>query len=576
MEKEKRTVLNKSHYLVLGASLLVLGLGFTLMSLDTAPYGFGTLDLTIGPAVVLLGLLLPFFSLFTLKRTLKKDTARTRFDTLNTGLGWLLFGGALTVYVCTLEPTTSFWDCGEFISSAYKLQVPHPPGAPLFLLIGRLFSALAFGDVTQVAYWVNMVSALASAFTILFLFWSITILAKKLVASDSTNPDQSQTILILASGVIGALSFTFSDSFWFSAVEAEVYALSSFFTAIVFWAMLRWRSSTSPVSGYRWLLLIAYLIGLSIGVHLLNLLAIPAMAFIYYYRYHTFSYKGALLTLLISLVLIAFIMWGIIPGLPAVAGNLEIFFINVIGLPFGAGIIIFLMIFTGTIIYSLRAATRRGSLLGQTLVLGFIYVLIGYSVYLVVPIRSGYNPLIDENNPEDILSFVSYLRREQYEQRPLLYGPQFSAELIDQKNGAAKYARGKIRYEIVDYSLEPVYDPKGLQVLPRLYHQAPEHIAEYKKWVNIREGEKPTMGQNLAFLFRYQLGHMYGRYFLWNFVGRDSDVQHAGINWPWETQNKLPLELARNKARNNYFCCRFYSAWPVVSIISGGRKAMRR
>jgi len=553
MEKENRSVLSTAHYLVLLAGLVVLGLGFSLMCLDTAPYGFGTLGLTIGPLLVLLGLALPFFSIFTLKAIAGKDKSRTKFDLLNRLTGWLIFSIALTVYVLTLEPTTSFWDCGEFIASAYKLQVPHPPGAPLFLLIGRLFSLLSFGDVTKVAFWVNMVSALASAFTILFLFWTITSLAYKILVKFSAIPDKYQTVLILASGAIGAFSFTFSDSFWFSAVEAEVYALSSFFTALVFWAMLRWESTTDPVKGYRWLILIAYLLGLSIGVHLLNLLAIPAMAFIYYHRYYAFRYKGALLTLIISLLLIAVIMWGIIPGLPALAGNFEIFFINQIGLPFGAGLIIFLVLFTGSLIYGLQVATRRGNFRWQTLLLSFIYILIGYSTYLIVPIRSGYNPLIDENNPEDILSFVSYLRREQYEQRPLLYGPQFSTDLIDQQQGAAKYARGKNNYEIVDNTIEPVYDPKALQVLPRLYHQAPEQIAEYKKWVNIKEGEKTTLGQNLAFLLRYQLGHMYGRYFLWNFVGRDSDVQHAGVNWPWEKSTDLPYELARNKARNNYF-----------------------
>ena len=468
MEKENQSVLNTARYLVLVASLLVLGLGFSLMCLDAAPYGFGTLGLTIGPVLVLLGLLLPFFSLFTFKAKTGEDKRLTKFDRLNRLTGWLIFALALLVYVLTLEPTTSFWDCGEFIASVYKLQVPHPPGAPLFLLIGRLFSFLAFGDVTQVAFWINMVSAVASAFTILFLFWTITLLARKILVKPAATPGHFQIALILASGAIGALSFTFSDSFWFSAVEAEVYALSSFFTAIVFWAMLRWESTTDPVKGYRWLLLIAYLVGLSIGVHLLNLLAIPAMAFIYYNRNYAFGYKGALLTLLISLLLIAVIMWGIIPGLPALAGNFEIFFINQIGLPFGTGIIIFLVLFTGSLLYALKLVTKRGHFGGQTLLLSFIYILIGYSAYLIVPIRSGYNPLIDENNHEDILSFVSYLRREQYEQRPLLYGPQFATALTGQHLGAPKYARGKNNYEIVDYAIEPVYDSKELQVLPRL------------------------------------------------------------------------------------------------------------
>ncbi|KAA9325715.1 DUF2723 domain-containing protein [Adhaeribacter soli] len=520
------------------------------MTLDQEDHGFGFLGLTLGPALVLLGLILPFFSIFSSGINFRNQTG---FQKLNRLTGWLVFTLALTVYVFTLEPTTSFWDCGEFIASAYKLQVPHPPGAPLFLLVGRMFSLLALGDVKQVAYWVNMVSALSSAFTVLFLFWTITLLARKLVEEKAEKVSPLQTILILSSGVVGALSFTFSDSFWFSTVEAEVYALSSFFTAIVFWAMLKWETAEKKETGSRWLLLIAYLLGLSIGVHLLNLLAIPAMALIYFHRNFRFTYKGALLTLLISLGIIGLIMWGIIPGLPAVAGSLEVFFVNAFGLPFGSGILVFLLLFIAFLVYALKRSITKRNALWQTALLGLVYILIGYSSYLIIPIRSAYNPPVDENNPEEILSFVSYLRREQYGERPLLYGPQFSAELIDQQRGAPQYARVKDRYEVVDHKVEPVYKPKDLSLLPRLYSNSPLHLYEYKKWVNIREGEKPTMSQNLSFLFRYQLGHMYGRYFLWNFAGRESDVQHAGVLWPWEKPDDLPHEIQTNKARNNYY-----------------------
>jgi hypothetical protein len=555
--KENVPVFDKRNYGWLLASLVVLFIGFILMASDKEPYGFGVVGLTIGPAVVLMGLILPFFSILRGNRLSGRRFGNSLFDTWNVLTGWATFALALTVYTWTLEPTTSFWDCGEFIASAYKLQVPHPPGAPLFLLVGRMFSLLAGSDVTRVAWWINMVSAISSAFTILFLFWTITLLAKKVLVKTGQTPGPSQVIIILGSGAVGALSYTFTDSFWFSAVEAEVYAFSSFFTAFVFWAMLKWEAAADPRTGYRWLILIAYMVGLSIGVHLLNLVAIPAMGFIYYYRYHSFSYRGALLTLGISLGLIAVIMWGIIPGLPAMAGSLEIFGVNVLGLSFGSGIVIFLALFFMAIIYLLRKAITRGQPLAQVVLLGFIYVLVGYSSYLIIPIRSGYNPMIDENNPEELLRFVSYLRREQYEQRPLLYGPQFSAELIDQQDGAPKYARGKNRYEVVDHQVVPVYDPKGMSLLPRLYSSTPSHLNEYKKWVSIREAQRPTMGQNLSYLFRYQLGHMYGRYFGWNFVGRDSDVQHAGVFWPWERDQDLPHEIAANKARNNYYMLPF-------------------
>lgn len=555
--KANAPVFGKQNYGWLLASLVVLCTGFTIMASDQAPYGFGLLGLTIGPAVVLVGLIIPFFFILLGYNDSGPESGRTIFDVWNVITGWGIFALALTVYVLTLEPTASFWDCGEFIASAHKLQVPHPPGAPLFLLVGRMFSLLAGSDVTQVAWWINLVSAVSSAFTILLLFRTITLLARKVLVKPGETPGPTRTVIILASGAVGGLSYTFTDSFWFSAVEAEVYAFSSFFTAFVFWAMLKWEATADQRQAYRWLILIAYMVGLSIGVHLLNLVAIPAMAFIYYFRYHSFSYRGALITLSLSLGLIAAIMWGIIPGLPALAGSLELFSVNALGLPFGSGIIIFLALFIAAIIYLLRQAVTRQWPLGQAVLLGFIYLLVGYSAYLIVPIRSGYNPLIDENNPEDLLGFVSYLRREQYEQRPLFYGPQFSAEIIDQRQGPPKYARGKDSYQVVDHQLEPVYDPKGMSLLPRLYSNSPAHLAEYKKWVHIREGQKPTMGQNLRYLLGYQLGHMYGRYFGWNFIGRDSDVQQAGIRWPWERDLDLPHEVAANKARNNFYMLPF-------------------
>ena len=553
MQKQPVHLFTKLNYLILLTGLSILMLGFIIMCLDDQPYGFGLLGLTVGPGLVMIGLLVPFGSILTgfVEKNLKK--VPDNFSRINRWAGWLVFTVALAVYLLTLEPTASFWDCGEFIAAAYKLQVPHAPGAPLFLLLGRLFSLLALGNGTQVAFWINSISALASAFTVLFLFWTITILARRLVVKPGIKPTKSQFFLIIGSGLIGALSFAFSDSFWFSAVEAEVYALSSFFTAFVVWAMLQWEGSTTPAAGYRWLLLIAYLMGLSIGVHLLNLLAIPAMAFIYYYRYYSFSWRGTLLTFILSLLLIGVIMAGIITGLPSLAGAFELFFVNTIGLPFRSGLLLFALLFVSLLAYGLRQTHQKQKPTGQLLLLSFMFMVVGYSSYLIVPIRSNYNPLLDENNPEDVLSFVSYLKREQYEQRPLLYGPQYATELIDQEPGKPEYVPGKEKYEVADYKIVPVYDPKGLQLLPRLYSNDPNHLAEYQKWVSIDPTKLPSFGQNILFMLRYQLGHMYGRYFLWNFVGRDSDVQHAGVNWPWKSNQALPYTVATNKARNTYF-----------------------
>jgi hypothetical protein len=475
------------------------------------------------------------------------------YHKINNIIGWIIFLIAATVYGSTIEPTASFWDAGEFIACSYKLLVPHPPGAPFYLLVARIFSMFAGDNVLLVAPLINFLSGLVSAFTVLFLFWAITRMGRKLLVRNA-EPTFGQTLLIMGSGMVGALAFTFSDSFWFSAVEAEVYGMSAFFSAFVFWAMLKWESKASEVSSDKWLILIAYMVGLSIGVHLLNLLAIPALAFIYYYRKTSKpTRKGAIITFLLSSLVIVVILWGIIPGLPSLAGSFEVFFINNIGLPFGSGIWIFLALFIGLIIYGFRYSFRHNQRYLNTALLSLVFILIGYASYMIIPIRSAYDPTIDENDPENIVSFVSYLKREQYGDRPLFYGPQFTAEVIDQEQGDPRYIKGKDKYEIVDYKVEPVYDPKDMSLLPRIYSNQPMHIQEYKKWVPIQEGRKPTMGENLSFLMKYQLGHMYWRYFLWNFVGRDSDVQNAGVLWPTESAQGLPDRVAESKARNNFY-----------------------
>ncbi|MBC6610533.1 DUF2723 domain-containing protein [Hymenobacter sp. BT507] len=483
------------------------------------------------------------------------------YSRLNNGVGWGVFGVSLLVYLLTLEPTASFWDCGEFIACSYKLLVPHPPGAPTFLLLGRLVSLLSFGDVTKVAVLVNGLSAVSSAFTVLFLFWSITLLAKKLVLrrpglhdDRGLAPTLGQSLLIVGAGAVGALSFAFSDSFWFNAEEAEVYAMSALGTAAVVWLMLKWENRADEADSDKWLVLLAYVIGLSIGVHLLNLLAIPALGFLYYFRRQTNpNWGGGIATLVVSFVLVGAILVGIIPGLPTLAGNFEVFFINNLGLPFNSGIVLFMLLLVGLIWLGFRQSFVRRSQLLNTFMLCFVFILIGYSSYLIVPIRSSYHPTINENDPEDVLSFVSYLKREQYGDRPLLYGPQFNAQAVSQQDGAPRYVRQGDKYVVAERRQELVYRDEDKMLLPRLYSNDPRHIQEYQKWVDIREGVKPTMGQNLSFLFRYQMGHMFWRYFLWNYAGRESDVQQAGTVWPTETSQGLPERVAESKARNQFF-----------------------
>ncbi|WP_439881462.1 glycosyltransferase family 117 protein [Pontibacter sp. MBLB2868] len=476
----------------------------------------------------------------------------TDYRKINNLVGWVVFLIATTVYVLTLEPTASFWDAGEFIATSYKLLVPHPPGAPFYLLVGRIFSMFA-SDPTQVAWWVNLLSALCSSFTVLFLFWTITILAKKLLIKEGAMPTKGNILLIMGSGAVGALAYTFSDSAWFSAEEAEVYAMSSFFTAIVFWAMLRWEAKVGEAHSDKWLVLIAYLVGLSIGAHLLNLVTIPALAFIYYFRLYKPSFWGGVVAFAVSAVIVVTILWGVIPGLPSVAGGFEVFFVNTLGLPFGSGVITFVILLIIAIVIGLQYSIRHNKRVLNTAILSFIFVLIGYSSYMMIPIRSSYEPTIDENDPDDILTFVAYLKREQYGDRPLLYGPQYNAQPVDQEQGAPRYVKGKDRYIETGRKVEPVYDSKDKTLLPRVYSDQPQHIEEYKKWIDLKEGQAPTFGQNLSFLMRYQLGHMYWRYFLWNFVGRESDVQNAGVLWFGKNDPNAPDRVLNSEARNTFY-----------------------
>ena len=476
------------------------------------------------------------------------------YNKINNVTGWAVFAIATVVYILTIEPTASFWDCGEFIAVSYKLEVPHPPGAPLFLLIGRMFSFLAGGDVEQVAFWINMVSAISSGFTILFLFWSITLLGKKVLKVPEGTETTAQTVLLMGAGLIGALAYTFSDSFWFSATEAEVYGLSSFFTAFVFWGILRWEHIVDSAAANRWLILLAYMMGLSIGVHLLNLVAIPALGLIYYFhKYTKVTARGILVTMLISGAIILLIMVGIIPGLPSLAGSFEVFFVNSIGLPFGSGFVVLVLMLLGGLGYGLWYSIQHKRPILNTSLLALTFILIGYSSYSLVLIRSRYNPPIDENNPETIISFVSYLKREQYGSRPLSYGQYFTAELTAQEEGDPVYEKGEEKYIVSDYKLENTYDPKKSTIFPRAYSNQGNHPQLYRQWMGLRPNEEPNFADNLYFFFRYQVGHMYMRYFMWNFAGRASDIKDAGWLRPWEGNAGLPDIIATNKARNQFY-----------------------
>jgi hypothetical protein len=467
------------------------------------------------------------------------------YKKLNNTLGWIIFGIASCVYIMTAEPTASFWDCGEYVATAFKLQVGHPPGAPLFQLIGRFFTLFAFGNTANVALMVNIMSALSSGFTILFLFWTLTILGKKL-ALRSGEMTTGKMYAIFGGAIVGSLAYTFSDSFWFSAVEGEVYAMSSFFTALVFWAILKWDEASDEKHSFRWLIFIAYMVGLSVGVHLLNLLAIPAIAFVYYFKKHKqTSYKGMIITFIISILILGFVMNGIIPWIVKLAGYSELFFVNTLGLPFNTGTIIYFILLIGAIFFGLRYTRQNQKVILNTVLWGITFILIGYSSFFLLVIRSNANPPIDENSPEDAISLLSYLNREQYGDWPVLYGQYFNAPIVDRKDGNPVYRKNRVsgKYEIIDdrKGTIPVYNDEFTTLFPRMWNDSEQrYIKDYKTWSKMKGiptkatdeyGEsktldKPTFGENLRFFFRYQIGHMYFRYFMWNFSGRQD-------NWNW-------------------------------------------
>lgn len=493
----------------------------------------------------------------------------TNFKFVNRITGWLVFLIATITYMLTVEPTVSFWDCGEFITSSYKLEVGHPPGAPFFMLLARFFSLFA-SDVTQVAFMVNSVSALASSFTILFLFWTITHLARHIIGNEKSL-DKGNFFAVIGTGIVGSLAYTFSDTFWFSAVEGEVYALSSLFTAIVFWAILKWENVADEKFSNRWLILIAYLMGLSIGVHLLNLLAIPAIVFVYYFKKYKPSRKGVILASLLSIGILGSIMYIIIPGAVSFASKFELLFTNGFGMPYNTGTYVYLILIFGGLGYGIYYSFKKSKAVLNTALTIVMVILIGYSSFALIIIRSNANTPMNQNQPDNVFSLLSYLNRDQYGNRPLVYGQYFNAPLRDYVVGDPIYVQKDGKYVVADNKTEYKWDDDFKTIFPRMYssQQSPNHVQGYKNWTGIKKDDvRPSFSDNLKFFFKYQIGYMYLRYFMWNFAGRQNDIQghDADIihgNWisgiPFidnarlGPQDKLPDELKNNKGRNKYY-----------------------
>ena len=501
------------------------------------------------------------------------------YQKINNLLGWLSFTIALGVYILTLEPTTSFWDCGEYIATAYKLQVGHPPGAPTYLLLGNFFSNFAFGDVTKVAYMINLLSATCSAFTILFLFWTITAFGKKILGKVESD---GQLFSVMGAGLVGALAYTFSDSFWFSAVEGEVYGVSSFFTAIVFWAALKWDEEYDKDGdgANRWMLLIAYLVGLSIGVHMLNLLAIPAIVYMYYFKKNEPTKKGFLVTGVVSILILGFIFFGLIPQIVKWLGIVERTFVNSFGLPFNSGTVFFIAALVGLIYFGLKKAKENGKNLIHTAILGITFILIGYSSFTILIIRSNSNTPIDENNPEEAVSLLAYLNREQYGSTPLIYGQYYTAG-VDKRNpysdGTPVYVKDEKsgKYIVSDDRKNsiPNFEKSQSGIFTRMWSRDDRHVKAYKSWGNIkgRKNKRPSFADNLAYFFNYQINHMYIRYFMWNFAGKQNDIQsHGSITegqwlsgitffdeWRLGPQTNLPTSEKNNPGRNHFYMLPF-------------------
>ena len=512
-----------------------------------------------------------------------KDHPNLSFRLINRVTGWVAFVIASLTYILTAEPTASLWDCGEFITTSVGLQVGHPPGAPLFMIISRLFAIFAPSADTQ-ALMINYMSGLCSGFTILFLFWSITHLARKIVVKEGEEMTLGQMFAILGASLIGSLTYTFTDTFWFSAVEGEVYAMSSLFTAIVFWAILKWENVAFEPYANRWLVFIAYLVGLSIGVHLLNLLAIPAIVFVYYFKKYKPTPRGIVKTGLLSLVILGFVNFMLIPGVIKIAGWFELVFVNGMGLPFNTGVVVYVLLIIGALTWGIRYTLKKGMPIWNTILTCFMVILIGYSSYSMVVIRSLSDPPIDENSPDNVFSLLSYINREQYGDSPLLYGAYYNAPVVAYEDGEPIYYQNKETgvYDVIGHKQKLEYDKRFCGIFPRMHSSSrPYYPQQYQAWggknngptytVNGESITRPSFGNNLQYFFNYQLGHMYWRYFMWNFSGRQNDIQGNGeiTHGNWITgikfldeirlgnQDELPDTLKSEKGYNKYYMLPF-------------------
>ncbi|MDR6944515.1 glycosyltransferase family 117 protein [Mucilaginibacter pocheonensis] len=485
-----------------------------------------------------------------------------QYKKINNLLGWFCLLIAFTTYVLTLEPSVSFWDCGEFISCAYRLQVSHQPGYPLFAMLGKVFSLLSLGDNTKVPYFTNMGSALASGATVMFLFWTITALAKKLIIAKDGNATAPQTILIMGAGMVGALAFAYTDTFWFSAVETIVFALSSLCTAVVFWAILKWEAHADEPGADKWIVLIAYIMGLSIGIHLLNLLTIPALTMVYYLRrYKKPTVKSSILVFLISIGILGLVQYGIREYTIKIAAYFDLFFVNTLGLGFGSGVIFFVVVLVSLlsvgIMYSIR--NKKPALNLALVCLAFIYF--GYGSFVYIPIRATANTNLNNSHPDNAFTLNDYLNRIQYGDNPLLYGPHFDAKVIDQSEGSTLYRKGRNRYEVSGKKQNYVFDHNT--IMPRMHstegdQDFAQNLQFYKQWLQFKDGQSPTFADNMKWMLSWQMYQMYWRYFLWNFVGRynDADGQTSSLavdgNWTsgiFDSVKHLPKSIT---ASNTY------------------------
>jgi hypothetical protein len=495
---------------------------------------------------------------------------------INSITGWVIFLVSSMVYILTREPTVSFWDCGEFILSAFRLQVGHPPGAPLFLMIGRIATFFALGDTSKVAVMMNTFSALSSGFAIMFLYLTITHLTLKVYLKEG-DPGQQKIFPVIASGIIGALAYTFSDTFWFSAVEGELYALSSLVTGVVFWGMLKWENEADEPHSGRWIILIAYIMGLGLGIHRLNLLVLPVLVFVFYFRKFEVTRKGVIYTLLLALSMLWVMVFILLPGVPKVAGWFELLFVNVFGLPYNSGLIIFLIVLGLLLVLGIRYSINNQKIILNYVITAITVIMIGYSSYAMIMIRSSARPPMNQNNPSDIFSLAYYINMEQYGSSPKIYGNYYSAPVVDVKNVISGYNKiaGKYKpYYRPDYK----YDKNFMTIFPRMYDS--DHESAYEYWGAVK-GRKysvssgsnretivcPTFIENLRYFLRYQTGFMYLRYFMWNFAGRQNDIQGDGnpIHGNWISGIKfidearlgdldnIPDDLKDNPGRNTYF-----------------------